>query len=79
LAVGTETIELDALDVVTIDDNSRKLITARLAPFFRPLFLWAGDGYDNVGDYTQAKVESKIFELLGDNAHEKMQSLIKAR
>ena len=28
LAVGAETIELDSLDVVTIDDNSRKLITA---------------------------------------------------
>jgi hypothetical protein len=30
LAVGAETIELDALDVVTIDDNSRKQITAEL-------------------------------------------------
>jgi hypothetical protein len=30
LAVGAETIELDSLDVVTIDDNSRKLITAEL-------------------------------------------------
>lgn len=32
----------------------------------RPVLLWEGDAYDAAGDYTQAQVESRVLEVLGD-------------
>lgn len=32
----------------------------------RTALLWEGDAYDAAGDYTQAQVEAKVLEVLGD-------------
>lgn len=74
--VGSETIELNSLDIVIIDDNARRFIIAKLAPFFKPLILWMREDYDNIGDWTQSQAESRILELMGNNPEEKLQSLV---
>lgn len=32
----------------------------------RHILLWADDAYDAAGDYTQAQVEARVLEVLGD-------------
>lgn len=76
LTVGGETINLTTIDVVIMDYNTKKLVVARLAPFFKPLLLWKGEEYDSIGDYTQSQVEAKILELLGEDIQRSLQSLI---
>lgn len=63
------------LPVTTIDINSRKRVQVLLRPFMRELVIWSGDEYDAVGDYTQAQVESRVLELLGDNPEQVLLSL----
>jgi hypothetical protein len=58
---------LNELDVVLMDHESRKLVLAKVHPLAGPLSLWRGSEYDEAGDYTQAQVEAKIKELLGEN------------
>lgn len=65
---------LDNLDVVIFDHQSRKLVLAKVHPAANPLPLWRGKDYDDVGDYTQAQVEARIKQLLGEN-YEALQSL----
>ena len=65
---------LDDLDVVIFDHQSRKLVLAKVHPAANLLPLWRGPDYDAIGDYTQAQVEARIKELLGENL-EALQSL----
>jgi len=58
---------LNDLDVVIFDHQSRKLVLAKVHPSANLLPLWRGPDYDAIGDYTQAQVEAKIKELLGEN------------
>lgn len=58
---------LNDLDVVIFDHESRKLVLAKVHPAANLLPLWRGPDYDAIGDYTQAQVEAKIKELLGEN------------
>jgi hypothetical protein len=60
-------IILNEVDVFLIDHASRKIVLARLHPALGPLVLWRGKEYDEIGDYTQLQVESKIKESLGAN------------
>jgi hypothetical protein len=76
LTVNNEQIEMSNLDIFIMDHQSRKIVIARVAPFIQPIILWRGTDYDNIGDYTQAQVEAKILELLGDNSQETLQSLV---
>jgi hypothetical protein len=76
LTVNNEQIEMSNLDIFIMDHQSRKIVIARVAPFIQPMILWRGTDYDNIGDYTQAQVEAKILELLGDNQQDKLQSLV---
>ncbi len=32
----------------------------------RHILLWADEAYDAAGDYTQAQVEARVLEVLGD-------------
>ena len=75
LTIAGEELVLDTLAPVFIDDSARKLVLARLHPVLRPLMLWRGANYDEIGDWTQAQAESKILELLGDNQQETLQAL----
>lgn len=76
LTINDEQVEISTLDILTMDHESRKLVLARLGPMFVPLVLWRGNDYDTAGDYTQAQVEAKILELLGDSQQDKLQSLV---
>jgi len=76
LMINNEQVETSNLDIILIDHQSRKLVLARLGPMLAPLVLWNKEAYDSVGDYTQAQVEDRILELLGDNPQYKLQSLI---
>lgn len=66
---------LNELDVVIFDHQSRKLVIAKIHPVANPLPLWRGEDYDNVGDYTQAQVDERILELLGEDVQSGVQSL----
>jgi hypothetical protein len=58
---------LNDLDVVIFDHESRKLVLAKVHPAAKFLTLWRDKEYDEIGDYTQAQIEAKIKELLGEN------------
>lgn len=76
LLVDNQDFKLSSVDVVIIDDSSRKIVLVKLAPFLKPLLLWKGNHYDGVGDYTQNQVENKILELLGEDQQSVLQSLV---
>jgi hypothetical protein len=76
ITIGSEESTFVNLDLVVIDDAARKIVLARLHPAFRPLILWRGNSYDEIGDWTQAQAEAKILELLGDNQQETLQSFV---
>lgn len=76
LNIHGEEITLDNLDFVIIDHPSKKAVLVRLAPFLRMILLWKENEYDTIGDYTQAQVENKILEILGEDLQTKLQSLV---
>ena len=77
LIINNEQVEVSSLDVLIMDHESKKIALARLGPAFMPLILWRGNDYDTAGDYTQAQVEARILELLGDNPQDKLQLLVR--
>lgn len=60
-------VTLNELDVTIIDNSKRKSVVVQIRPVPRPLVLWSGNDYDSAGDYTQAQVEARINELLGND------------
>lgn len=68
-------ITLTELDVTIIDNAKRKSVFAKIHPVPLPLVLWEKDGYDAAGDYTQAMVEARITELLGNDPKTVLESL----
>jgi hypothetical protein len=60
-------ITLTELDITIIDNAKRKSVVAQIRPVPRPLVLWSGDAYTTAGDYTQAQVEARVLELLGND------------
>jgi len=70
------TLSLNEFSPSWIDDTERKLVLARLHPAVRPFVLWKGEEYDAAGDWTQAQAEARVMEFLGDNAQEKIQSMV---
>lgn len=81
LTIGNRNIEIDGLSLLLTDDSFGKNVSCRLLltktmpngksrsiPLpIKPLVLWSGDEYDNIGDYTQAQAESRAIELLGSD------------
>lgn len=55
------------LPVTIIDSSAMKRVQVQMRPFMRTLTLWEGESYTAAGDYTQAQVESRILELLGND------------
>jgi hypothetical protein len=47
-----------------------------LPTFMQTLTLWENESYDVAGDYTQAQVEARILELLGDDPKSVLETLI---
>lgn len=66
---------LNDLDVVIFDHQSRKLVLAKVHPAANPLPLWKGQEYDEAGDYTQAQVEARVLEVLGEDLQTGLQNL----
>lgn len=68
-------ITLTELDVTIIDNAKRKSVMAQVRPCPRPLSLWEGDAYTSAGDYTQAQVEARVNELLGNDPKSVLEGL----
>jgi hypothetical protein len=68
-------VVLKTLDLTIVDNVARKTVAVRIRPLAKPLVLWTGSDYDAAGDYTQAMVEAKVLELLGDNPSEVLSNL----
>lgn len=69
-------IKLSTLKFTILDDVQKKECAVRIVPFPIPLVLWSGVDYDHIGDYTQAQVENRIIELLGDKPADVLKSLM---
>lgn len=69
-------ITLSSLDFVILDDVKNKTCSVRIKPFSTPLILWNGDAYDVAGDYTQAALESRLLEVLGENPENILKTLV---
>lgn len=72
---GVDTV-LDNLDIVMTDINSLKLVIAVIHAAARPIVLWKGPAYSQIGDYTQDQVEARILEILGSDMQIGIQKLI---
>lgn len=68
-------ITLNELDVTIIDNAKRKSVVAQIRPVPRPLVLWEKTAYDTAGDYTQAQVEARVTELLGNDPKSVLEGL----
>jgi len=90
LTIGNRNIEIDGLSLLLTDDSFGKNVSCRLLltktmpngksrpiPLpLKPLTLWSGEEYDNIGDYTQAQAEDRVLELLGSNIEETLASMM---
>ena len=59
-----------------IDDVNKKTCSVRITPFPIPLVLWSGEDYDAVGDYTQAQLEERVLEVLGNDPASVLKTLV---
>jgi hypothetical protein len=90
LNLNNRNIEIDGISLILNDDSFSKNVSCRLLltktmpngksrpiPLpLKPLTLWSGEEYDNIGDYTQAHAEQKVLELLAPNIQEKLQTMM---
>lgn len=68
-------VTLTELEVTVIDNATRKSCVAQIRPCPQPIVLWEGEDYDAAGDYTQAQVEARILELLGNDPKSVLEKL----
>lgn len=90
LSIGNRNIDVDGLSLLLTDDSFGKNVSCRLLltktmpngksrpiPLpIKPLVLWSGEEYDNIGDYTQSQAEDRVLELLGSNIEETLASMM---
>jgi hypothetical protein len=58
---------LKKLNITIIDNENQKIVKALIPPLRKQIVLWENDSYTTAGDYTQAQVEARLLEILGDN------------
>lgn len=68
-------IVLNKLDIVIMDRPQRKVVQLKIHPFPYLLTLWSGSDYDAIGDYTQAQIEEKVREYIGNNPKAQLEKL----
>ena len=68
-------VTLNELDITIVDNPQRKNVVAQLRGIPFPLVLWEKEDYDLAGDYTQAQVEERILELLGNEPAKVLEGL----
>ena len=76
LTVDNAELTLTQLDLALIDVPAHKIVVARLHPALRPLFLWRGEDYDDIGNWTQEQAETEITAQLGDDPQTALQALV---
>lgn len=59
------TITRRTLNLVLTDDSKNRRVIAQLLPVSKPLLLWEGEEYEEIGDYTQSQAEARVLEVLG--------------
>jgi len=69
-------ITLNKLKLLILDDVNKKTCSVRITPFPIPLVLWSGEDYDAVGDYTQAQLEERVLEVLGNDPANVLKNLV---
>ncbi len=72
-------IKLDKIDYVVSYDNSGKTATALIKPFMASVTLWVGDTYDSLGQFTDADVDARVKEIIGNDPQVFLQALIDKR
>ena len=60
-------ITFSELDITIIDNPKKKKVVISISGIPKHLTLWEKTAYDSAGDYTQAQVEARILELLGND------------
>lgn len=68
-------ITTDELQITIFDEPQEKLCAVSIVNCQLPLLLWQKESYDAAGDYTQAQVEARVLELLGDDPKSVLESL----
>ena len=59
------TITTDTLNVVSIVENPiRRLIVVFIAELSKPVILYKGTAYDNLGNYTRLELRNKLLEVI---------------
>jgi len=71
--------EIDHLDLIVVDHNSKKTVLCHIDPYLTPLVLWKDQEYDVIGDYTQKQIEDRVLEILGNNPSIILQGLMFSR
>jgi hypothetical protein len=69
-------ITLNELKLLILDDVNKKTCCVRITPFPKPLLLWSGSEYDAAGDYTQAQLEARVLEVLGNDPANVLKTLV---
>lgn len=69
-------ITLNSLNFIILDDVNKKTCSVRIKPFPIPLVLWSGSDYDVAGDYTQAQLETRLLQVLGNDPAEILKNLV---
>lgn len=78
IVIGSDSVVLDHLDLVMIDDPAHRRAVARLHPSLKLITVWSGDDYTEAGDWTQANAEARILEILGPDIQGALQALVVA-
>lgn len=68
-------MELTELTISFTDSPSQKTVAAIINGFPRPLVLITPEEYDSVGDYTQAFIDNRLLEKLGNNPAQTLRNL----
>lgn len=66
---------MDELLVTYHDNPSQKTVTATIKNIPNHITLLQGQSYDDAGDYSQAFIEQKLREALGDNPAQSLRAL----
>lgn len=68
-------ITIRELDITIIDNLRTKTVKVNAKPLPKQLVLWENEAYDNIGDYTQAQVDARVLEILGNDPKSFIESL----
>ena len=77
--IPTSEATIDTTNYILSDIPSQKIAFVVFTKTPIRLVLWSGDEYTAAGDYSQAEVDARITELLGEDPAAKLASLVPKR